>query len=172
MLPILLGFGLLVTGCTPPVSTHRAPEASPRKHRPKHSSALPVARVQPPENTLNRAELDRVLEEGIGRFLQRVRVAPARDQSGRFVGYQIQELFPGETRRITCPRPGDVLQTVNGTPITRPDELYGVWQTLRSIDRVDILVMRAGTPTTCSYHVIGERAEHPAVESDESPASP
>ena len=152
MLLLLVLFTL--GGCATTPTPSPRPEA--KRHRVKHSPALEVKRVRPPKDTVNRQELERTLEEGIGRFLQRVRVAPARDTAGRFVGYQIVELFPGENARVSCPRPGDGLQTVNGTPIGRPDQLYGIWQTLGRVDRIDILVMRGGHPVQCAFHVVGE----------------
>jgi hypothetical protein len=156
LLAILLGL-MLGSGCA--TTSVKAGPPPPKRHRVKHSPSLQIKRVPRPHNVVNRDELDRALEEGIGRFLQRVRVAPARDPSGQFVGYQILELFPGENRRIDCPRPGDVLRTVNGTPISRPDELYGIWQTLGRVDRIDILVMRGGQPVQCAFHVRGERKD-------------
>lgn len=102
----------------------------------------PPPRPPAHEGTIARAELDAVLELGVGRFLQRVSTEPHLE-GGRFVGHRVielrSELFEGVDLR-----PGDTLLQVNGMPIERPEQALAVWNALRVASELTIDVLRDG----------------------------
>lgn len=132
----LLLVGLFITACggaaTPdarePVAAQaQAPEPPP----PVHS-----------EGTIARAELDQVLADGIGRFLQQVETEPHLDE-GRFVGFRFTQLRSEFLTGVDL-RPGDTLLSVNGLPLERPEEAVQIWNALRVASELTVEVLREG----------------------------
>jgi type II secretory pathway component PulC len=107
--------------------------------------------------------LRETLAAGPGRFLQRVKVLPYRD-SGRFVGYQIIRLFPGEGIPMTKVRIGDVVLHANGRAIQTPDDFMALWNELSSAEALELDLLREGQPVSVRiefYEVSGEEAAAP-----------
>ena len=85
--------------------------------------------------------IEAVQAEGPGRLLQRVPVMPFRSQ-GKFIGYQIVDLFPGENIQTNHIQPGDVIVRVNGRRVDRPEQFMRLFQDLHTWDRVEIELLR------------------------------
>jgi type II secretory pathway component PulC len=102
----------------------------------------PPPRAPVSEGTIARAELDAVLDLGLGRFLQRVSTEPHLEE-GHFVGHRLTalrtELFAGVDLR-----PGDTLLRINGMPIERPEEALAAWEALRVASELTIDFLRDG----------------------------
>lgn len=100
-----------------------------------------------------RSELAVALSEGPGRILQRVQLYPFRDGE-RFVGYQIVGLFAGENVEIIGVYVGDILLSVNGYVIDRPDKLMALWVDLAQATEVVVEVLREGQRTIARFPVV------------------
>jgi type II secretory pathway component PulC len=86
--------------------------------------------------TIERAKLLTVLDAGPGVFLRQLEVTPRLD-GNRFVGWELVQLLDktGPLYDVDVV-PGDVLLTVNGKPISRPDQLQAVWDSLRTANEL------------------------------------
>jgi S1-C subfamily serine protease len=49
--------------------------------------------------------------------------------------------------------PGDVLLAVNGKPLSRPDQLQAVWDSLRTANEIDAELWRGDAKLTLSFAV-------------------
>jgi PDZ domain len=119
-----------------------APRADPRTE-PRAGSRV----VAPPgkglrTGTIARARLVAVLDAGPGTFLRQLEVAP-RLLGDRFVGWQLVQLLDrqGPLHDVDL-LPGDVLLAINGKPLSRPDELQTMWDSLRTANEVTVQMSR------------------------------
>jgi C-terminal processing protease CtpA/Prc len=95
-----------------------------------------------------------VLEQGPGRFLQKVNIEPHLAR-GRFVGWRILALFPDEpatTRGVL--QPGDTLVRVNGQSVERPEQFKNVWDSLATESQLVLQVMRAGKVSEVRHRIV------------------
>ncbi len=89
---------------------------------------------------LPRRDLLRVLDAGPAAFLQRVDVKPWRS-GGRFSGWEVVTIeIPGEIV------PRDVVLSVNGLSLERPEQFQAIWDSLRRAPRLEIKTLRDGKP--------------------------
>lgn len=90
---------------------------------------IPAVRVVSGE--IARADMNAVIDAGLGRFLQGVGTE-AQLEEGHFVGFRLTRLYPDDVRfqRLDL-GPGDVVTRVNGQPIERPEQALAVWNGLR-----------------------------------------
>jgi type II secretory pathway component PulC len=112
-----------------------------------------VERPKPPPGALWREDVLRTVEDGLGRFLQRV-VVDAELRSGKFVGFRIVELRPLEWWKEVDLRPGDVVLRVNGMPIERETQAYEAFESLKKADHLTVTYLRAGEERQLSYRII------------------
>lgn len=147
----VFGLGLL-TGCAPKVVV--SPHASDDLEDGKHAQETTVkvaeepARPEAPvgtgvrSGTIERTALIAVLDKGPGELLHQFEVT-ARMDGDRFVGWQLVQLLDlhGALEGIDV-APGDVLLAVNGKSISRPDQLFAVWDSLRTANEVDAELWR------------------------------
>ncbi|MEO6954715.1 MAG: hypothetical protein ABI321_23145 [Polyangia bacterium] len=104
--------------------------------------------------TITRAELVAVLDAAPGRFLAHVDTEP-HFVSGRFHGWTLASFFPGDTRfEAVDLEPGDVVLTVNGRSIEKPDQLMQVWDSLRRERALIVVVERGGVPHQLRYEIL------------------
>ncbi|HMG20822.1 MAG TPA: hypothetical protein VK607_05875, partial [Kofleriaceae bacterium] len=92
--------------------------------------------------TIARAHLVAVLDAGPGTFLRQLEVAP-RLSGERFVGWQLVQLLDrsGPLHDVDLV-PGDVLLAVNGKPVSRPEQLWALWDSLRTANEVTAQLWR------------------------------
>lgn len=83
-----------------------------------------------------------MLDAGPGTFLRQLEVAP-RLLGDRFVGWQLVQLLDrqGPLHDVDLV-PGDVLLAINGKPLSRPDELQTLWDSLRTANEVTVQMSR------------------------------
>ncbi len=126
---------LLAAGCG------GAAPARPTAARPTAEEERPPS---PPvtEGTIARAELEAVLDQGLGRFLQVVGTEPHLE-AGRFVGHRLTELRGRLFERVDL-APGDTLLRVNGMAIERPEQAMAAWNALRVASELTIDYQRDG----------------------------
>jgi hypothetical protein len=118
---------------------------------PDRVASTPAAAPPPSRTTeIGRAELDAILAPGPGALLGRVRVA-AEARDGRFHGWRIVALPDGARLELEV---GDVVRSVNGQGLERPEHLSAVWEALRTAPEVVIGYERAGEPRTWRLPVV------------------
>jgi S1-C subfamily serine protease len=106
----------------------------------------PVPRkVKMRSGELSRDEVTRVVDAGLGRFLQRVEL-DAILQGGRFAGFRILSLSPAAFWSGVDLQPGDVVTRVNGMSIERPPEAYRAFSSLKTADQLVVSYYRGGQP--------------------------
>ena len=154
----------LLVACGPKVSTK--PPSFDEDLGPQQTAApavpneLTMARpVAPPgkglrSGTIARANLLAVLDAGPGTFLRQFEVT-AKMSGDRFVGWELVQLVGTQQNPLYDVDlvPGDVLLTINGKPIARPDQLQTVWDTLRTADTVTAQLWRGQAKLTLEFAV-------------------
>jgi hypothetical protein len=152
---MLAGFVFGLLGCAPAVSNlprtldddvEARPSSAPRAATQDAPRDEPRA-VAPSgkglrTGTIPRDRLVAVLDAGPGMFLRQLEVAP-RMSGERFVGWQLVQLLDhtGPLHDVDV-APGDVLLAINGKPLERPDELQGVWDSLRTANELTARLWR------------------------------
>jgi hypothetical protein len=100
--------------------------------------------------TIDRAGLIAIIDQGLGRFFGKLRVAPAMDGK-RFVGFAVTGIEPawGDIGL----RPGDILLRVNGQVIERPEQAMAAFESLRVASEVVVDLTREGVPATLRFRI-------------------
>lgn len=154
----------LLAACAPKVST--TPTAFDEDLGPSRPAAAPVQNeltiarpIAPPgkglrSGTIARARLLAVLDAGPGAFLRQLEVT-AKMSGDRFVGWELVQLVGSQENPLydLDLAPGDVLLTLNGKPISRPDELQSIWDGLRTADTVTAQLWRGQAALTIRFAV-------------------
>lgn len=140
----------------------QAPAAAPPVAAPvAEAPATPAAAGPLPPNydagEIQRDKLLTVLNAGPGRFLQRVRVKNAKDEQGRFAGWRIIELFPGESDVHSVLVPGDIVVRVNGQSVERPEQFKNVWDSLALSSELVVTVRRGDQQSDVRYRIVTEQ---------------
>ena len=146
MRPALFALVVSLAACAPKVqpSTTAFDEDLPRESTtatPTEVVSEPARPIAPPgkglrTGTIERAKLVAVLDAGPPMFLRQVEVT-AKMNGERFVGWQLVQLVDRKGPLVDVDVvPGDVLLAINGQPISRPDQLQRVWDSLRTANTV------------------------------------
>jgi S1-C subfamily serine protease len=152
--------GIVVIGACGPQVDPKGPATSGfdedlggKPAAPAATTAPPVAAVRPEApvgkgertGTIARAKLLAVLDSGPGAFLHQIDITPHMDGE-RFVGWQLVQLLDrtGPLHDVDIV-PGDVLLAVNGKPLSRPDQLQTVWDSLRTANAITAQLWRGTT---------------------------
>lgn len=153
---------ILLAGCGPKVQT--GPGTFDEDLGP-HQRAEPAALAPQPERpvapvgkglragTIERAKLLAVLDSGPATFLRQVEVA-AHIENDRFVGWQLVQLLDraGPLGDVDV-APGDVLLAINGRPLSRPDQLQAVWDSLRSANQLKADLWRGNSKLELAFTI-------------------
>jgi type II secretory pathway component PulC len=111
---------------------------------------------QPPAEgvTVTRSRVRTLMEKGPAYLLQAVTVEPARSD-GTFVGYEIVGMTEA-ARRVANPqlKDGDVIESINGTEIQRPDDYVNTWKALNRVDQVVIEFRRDGESKRAVWTIV------------------
>ncbi len=92
--------------------------------------------------TIARDRLVAVLDAGPGAFLRQFEITPQLN-GDRFVGWQLVQLLDRTGPLVDVDLvPGDVLLGINGKPLSRPDQLQTVWDSLRTANQVTAQLWR------------------------------
>lgn len=153
----------LLVACGPKVST-KPPAYDEDFGKPPTAPApvnpLTMERpVAPPgkglrSGTIARDKLVATLDAGPGSFLRQFEVT-AHMSGERFVGWELVQLVGTAANPLydLDLKPGDVLLTINGQQIVRPDQLQTVWDGLRTADAVTAQLWRGQTKLTLEFAV-------------------
>jgi S1-C subfamily serine protease len=145
---------LVVLACGPRSTTTPRPVDDDLDQRAEPVAAAAPAQVPedkravaPPgkglrSGTIERAHLVAVLDAGPGSFLRQLEVTP-RLTGDRFVGWQLVQVIDraGPLGDLDL-APGDVLLAVNGKPVSRPEQLQTLWDSLRTANAVTAQLWR------------------------------
>ena len=158
----LLASVIFVIACGPkvaPKSTALDEDLSDIQPKNIEPTPTPVARPEAPPGkglrtgTIDRAHLLAVLDKGPGAFLRQLEVT-ARMDGDRFVGWQLVQLIDRTGPLVDVDvAPGDVLLAVNGQPISRPDQLQTLWDSLRTANEVDADLWRGNAKLRLSFAI-------------------
>lgn len=133
---------------------------------PEHGAVASLARQRAEAaktanlGVLARADVERVVDAGLGRFLAHVSIEP-RLSAGRFAGWSIVALEPPELWRGVDLRPGDVVTQINGMPIEREMEAYDAFQAVRQAPALEVSYLRGTEPRRLRFDIVG--AASPAL---------
>ena len=128
----------------------------PAAAEPPSEAARPIA---PPgkglrTGTIERAKLVAVLEGGPGAFLRQLEIAPRLDGQ-RFVGWQLVQVLDRNGPLIDVDVvPGDVLLAINGKPLSRPDQLQTIWDSLRTANTLDAELWRGNAKFQLEFAIV------------------
>lgn len=132
-------------------TTAATPQAAPAAPAPERPVA-PVGKGLR-SGTIERARLVAVLDSGPGAFLRQLEVTPRMDGE-RFVGWQLVQLIDRTGPLVDIDvAPGDVLLAINGKPISRPDQLETVWESLRTANELDADLWRGKDKLRLSFTI-------------------
>jgi S1-C subfamily serine protease len=125
----------------------------------KSASAGP-ARAAVAVGTLQRTDVENVVDAGLGRFLSHVVIEPSLS-AGKFSGWSIVGLQPAALWSGVDLRPGDVITRVNGMAIERETEAFEAFQAVRQAPTLEISYLRQNQPHTLRFTIVG--APSPAL---------
>lgn len=175
MATLLLALALPLGGCKPKVdplspfdveADGRGGSAATRAE----SGAAPAPAPAPAGDgvrtaTLDRPALARGLAMGPPSILQQLEVtADTADQ--RFLGWRLVRLLDASTPllRSLDLRPGDVLLSINGNPLSKPNELMALWTDLSAATKIECQLSRDGRPFSIVVEIVDpEPASAPAT---------
>ncbi|MFT3927331.1 MAG: hypothetical protein QM778_32655 [Myxococcales bacterium] len=92
---------------------------------------------------IERQGLVALVDQGLGRFLQHVRLEPALN-NGKFGGFRVAALDPAW--KGAGIESGDVITRLNGQPIERPEQAMAAFESLRTASELRVDFTRGGAP--------------------------
>jgi hypothetical protein len=124
----------------------RDPIVAPASHPTGVAPGVPTVVAAPGKGlragTIARDRLVSVLDAGPAAFLRRLEVSPQL-AGDRFVGWQLVQLLDGGGPLHDVDlAPGDVLLSINGKPVARPEQLQSLWDSLRSANELTAQMWR------------------------------
>jgi hypothetical protein len=144
-----------VAGCasaSPAMPTVMAPVAAPSP------PAVAATAAQRDDHAVPRSAVHAVVSQGLGAFLQRVDVD---DQpvfvGGKFHGFRIAALRDAPFWNGVDIRPGDVVTSVNGFPIERPEQAQTAFDSLEVASELRVSLERAGQPRELVIPIVDDR---------------
>ena len=128
------------------------PEAAPAPEVVNRPVAPPGKGLR--NGSIPRDKLSAVLNGGPGRlFHDQIEINAMLDKD-RFVGWQlVQFLDPNSPLHDADIQPGDVVLAVNGKPLSRPDQVYALWESLRTANEVTAQVWRGNGQLTLAFTI-------------------
>jgi type II secretion system protein C len=151
---LLLSFALACSGCggMPTAVPQAPPAAAQAQHTPSSSAAPPAANH---DHVLTRAAVHDVVSRGLGAFLQRIELddRPVR-VAGKFHGFRVAVLRDESFWRGVDLKPGDVVTSVNGLPIERPEQAQTAFDSLEVLGELRVACERDGQPRELVYSIV------------------
>jgi type II secretory pathway component PulC len=120
------------------------------------SAQVGEAPVSPaPDHAVARSAVQEVVSQGLGMFLRRVDVdGHPVFVAGKFHGFRIAGLRDAQFWSGVDLKPGDVVTTVNGFPIERPEQAQTAFDSLEVASELRVAVERGGQPRELVYTII------------------
>ncbi|MDP9033795.1 MAG: hypothetical protein M3O50_03235 [Myxococcota bacterium] len=130
-------------------------------HGPPPDAGAPAARslaAPRPLQLLRRHAVRAAVAQGLGILLQRVELddRPVR-VGGKFHGFRILALHDGAFWAGVDLKPGDVVTTVNGLPIERPEQAQMAFESLEAASELRVAYEREGEARELVVPIVDER---------------
>lgn len=111
-----------------------------------------VKRVSDTEFEMKRGDLLKYTSD-LSSILMQARVLPARRSNGDIYGYRLVEVQPNSIYTQLGLQVGDTITSVNGTPVTSPQQAMEMYTTLRNSNNIKIGVEQGGRSKELSYKI-------------------
>lgn len=154
-------FSLALPFCVLACASSPYPSVNDPMPPPDPASVPATAKAAPPQpaaavvgGTLQRADVERVVDAGLGRFLGHVVLEPSLS-AGKFSGWSIVELVPRALWGGVDLKPGDVVTKVNGMAIEREAQAFDAFQAVRQAPALEITYLRQNQPRTLRFTIVG-----------------
>jgi general secretion pathway protein C len=131
------------TSPTPPVPTPASAEAVPWRG---------IVRVNDHEFLVDAQTANDVLEDQAG-FMRSARVVPEQ-QNGKVVGVRLFGVTPHSLPGLLGIENGDRIETINGYPISTPENAPSAYSSLRRNSDVRVIVNRHGQTLSLHYRIV------------------
>ena len=92
---------------------------------------------------ISRSALNEIVQRGVPSLLAQVRVKPER-RKDRFIGFRLTQILPQSIPHQAGFKIGDVIISVNGEPIGRPDQMMHALSVLPFAEQLTIRFERSG----------------------------
>lgn len=139
-----LAVGLSACGSSAPAPVE-VPELS------SSSKSVSVA----PLGSLERAEVERTVDAGLGTFLQRMSVEPVV-QNDKFVGFRLTRIQDGTIRKGIDVQQGDIVTHANRRSLEGETDAFEIFQSLKTAPELRLSVVRNGQPREVVIPIVGE----------------
>lgn len=139
---------------TPIVTAPPSPvAASPRPALPEPPVCTAFARP----GVLKRSAVARVIDAGVGSWLAGGAEVEEKIAKGRFQGWKIRRLYPGDPCYATVDlQPNDVVTQVNGKSVEKPEQAHDVLTSLRTAPELVVDFLRDGQPQKLTLQIADE----------------
>lgn len=117
------------------------------------SSSKPVSVT--PIGSLEREEVERTVDAGLGAFLQRLSVEPVV-QNDKFVGFRLTRIQDGTIRKGIDVQQGDVVTHANGRSLEGETDTFEIFQSLKTASELRLSVVRNGQPREVVIPIVGD----------------
>jgi hypothetical protein len=154
LLPLVLLFSACASAQYPDIDDPLPPGVKTTADSPPPDVA-PASAVITAAGGLQRADVERVVDAGLGSFLGHVSLEPSLT-AGKFNGWNIVALQPPELWRGVDLKPGDVVTRVNGMPIEREGQAYDAFQAVRQAGALEVSYVRHGQTRLLRYPILGK----------------
>jgi S1-C subfamily serine protease len=145
--------GVLIASC----GGGSAPPTSEPSRAPRPATSAEVAPAPRPGRFWRR-DVTATLSRGLGDFLTRLEVEPVAP-GGKFRGWRIVKLRQGDPLWAGVDlAPGDVVTSVNGRKIERPEEALAAFQSLAVASELRVTYERDGARRELVYPIDDEPA--------------
>jgi general secretion pathway protein C len=122
---------------------------APRSLRPGRSSM--VERKDSQNYVLDRSQVSNMVTN-INQFMTQLRVRP-HFANGKPVGYLVSDIKPGSLIEQIGLHDGDIIKSVNGMPITKPDQAFAAYQQLMDESQVTLELQRGRGTQVITYEL-------------------
>lgn len=121
---------------------------------PRGEAPTPAAAVDqtPFDVTMTRADLEARLDREMSRLMTETTLVPVTSR-GQVSGFTLSRIPPGTILETLGLQAGDVLVSVNETPIDSFTTLVGLWPKLQSTGAVRAQILRNGRPVDISVSI-------------------
>jgi type II secretory pathway component PulC len=153
VLPVALALGSC-GGASPKAAIVHAPVVGPPSTAPA-ASAVPAA---PLDRAIARSAVHAVVSQGLGYFLQRVELDERPVFADhKFHGFRIARLRDQQFWDGVDLKPGDVVTSVNGFPIERPEQAQTAFDSLEVSSELRVDYEREGLARELIYGILDDR---------------
>jgi len=127
----------------------RGPTADRNAGLSEDEMAEGIRKVNDTNYNVSRSMLNKVLDNA-GKIIGIAAIAP-KMEGGQSIGMEIRGIRPGTLLTNLGIQNGDILESVNGQPLSNPDTALGAYTTLRTADKFNLSIRRGGRSMMINY---------------------